>query len=269
MTTYLQKELSQRLARTCGDGYELYSHESGTWTKAAPIARSEILHGGDWTAITEEEAFTLIADVASGAFYVNSPGGSPPTVDGGWRDPPVAVPMTGSERFVGVDGTVADFWRFAMSDFRTNNLRGYLAEYLVARAVGATQNRVEWDSYDVETPDGITIEVKSSAYLQAWAQRKPSAISFSSLRSKTWTPQTGYAKEATYNADVYVFCLQTATGHATYNPIDVNQWEFYVISNSVLADTGQSSLTLSRARSLSGGVVAYSALEAAIRAAVG
>jgi len=175
--------------------------------------------------------------------------------------------MTGSEPFVGIDGTVTDFWRFAMSDFRTNNLRGYLAEYLVARAVESKQSRVEWHSHDVITPDGITIEVKSSAYLQAWAQRGVSTITFSGLRGKKWTPEANYAAEQTYNAEVYVFCVNTATDHATYNPIDVSQWDFYVISKLILSALGQKTLSLSRVRSLSGGVVAFSDLGAAVRSA--
>ena len=68
---------------------------------------------------------------------------------------PSPVELDGSERFVGVDASVLDFWRFAMNDLRMNNVRGYLAEFLVARAVGASGHRIEWDAYDVLTPDGV------------------------------------------------------------------------------------------------------------------
>jgi hypothetical protein len=60
-------------------------------------------------------------------------------------DPPAADVLEGGQSFTGLDATALDFWRFAMSDLRTNNVRGYLAEFLVARAVGATGARVEWD----------------------------------------------------------------------------------------------------------------------------
>ena len=69
-----------------------------------------------------------------------------------------------------------------------NNTRGYLAEFLVANAVGAFGPRIEWDAYDIITPEGIRIEVKSSAYLQAWKQAGPSKIVFSGLSGKTWDP---------------------------------------------------------------------------------
>ncbi|GAA2086027.1 hypothetical protein GCM10009821_29580 [Aeromicrobium halocynthiae] len=38
--------------------------------------------------------------------------------------------MDGSERFDGVDATVADFWRFAMSDLRMNNVAAIWLSFL-------------------------------------------------------------------------------------------------------------------------------------------
>jgi hypothetical protein len=146
-----------------------------------------------------------------------------------WVPAPDVPALTGAERLGGLDATIRDFWAFAMSDLRVNNVRGYFAEFLVREAVGATHPRVEWDAADVLTPDGTRIEVKSSAYLQVWAQAGPSKISFKGLKSKLWTPQTGYAAEATYNADVYVFAVQTAYTHEQYDPLDVSQWSFWPI----------------------------------------
>ncbi len=85
---------------------------------------------------------------------------------------PKPTPLSGKEAVAGTDATVVDFWRFALSNLRMNNARGYLAEFLVAKAVGSTGLRIEWDPYDVLAPDGTTIEVKTSAYLQAWDQYK-------------------------------------------------------------------------------------------------
>ena len=64
-----------------------------------------------------------------------------------WIQPPERPGFTGVERFAGIDASVTDFWRFAMSDLRMNNARGYLAEFLVARALGlADVRRIEWDA---------------------------------------------------------------------------------------------------------------------------
>lgn len=82
-----------------------------------------------------------------------------------WIVPPKVPEVDGTDRFIGADATVADFWKFALSDLRMNNARGYLAEFLVAKALGLQSvRRVEWDAYDLLL-DGIRVEVKSSAYL--------------------------------------------------------------------------------------------------------
>ena len=77
-----------------------------------------------------------------------------------------------------------------MSDLRTNNVRGYLAEFLVARAVGAPGPRVEWDAWDVTAPDGTRIEVKSSGFLQVWAQEKLSTPTFQVKAAYGWDTAT-------------------------------------------------------------------------------
>ena len=74
--------------------------------------------------------------------------------------------LDGSERFAGVDATVADFWRWACSDLRDNTTRGMFAEFLVAKAVGDQRPlRIGWDNFDVVAPDRTTIEVKCSGVL--------------------------------------------------------------------------------------------------------
>lgn len=167
---------------------------------------------------------------------------------------------------MGLDATVQDFWRFAMSDLRMNNLRGYLAEFLVARAVGAVAQRKEWEPYDVLAPDNTRIEVKSSAYLQVWDQRRPSRISFSGLTGRTWTPQDGEAPAPTFNADVYVFAVQTALTHDEYDPLDIGQWSFYVVGRTVLEELGYRSIGLASLERLTG-ALSYEDLSDAIGSA--
>lgn len=47
-----------------------------------------------------------------------------PVTESEWMSAPPAAALTGAEAFSGVDATVQDFWRFALSDLRMNNVRG-------------------------------------------------------------------------------------------------------------------------------------------------
>lgn len=162
-----------------------------------------------------------------------------------WIVPPPALPINGNDAIVGTDARVSDFWQFAMSDLRMNNTRGYFAEFLVARALGLNNvTRVEWDAYDLLLGD-VRIEVKSSAYLQAWEQRQLSRISFSGLRGTRYHPRYGYDPSGKgLNAHVYVFCVQTATSHRELDPLDVGQWAFYVVKRSALEKVAGASIGL-------------------------
>lgn len=182
-------------------------------------------------------------------------------------EPPPLSPLTGEERLLGVDATISDFWRFALPDVTTNNVRGWLAEYLVWRAIGAERPvRVEWDAFDVLWGD-IRIEVKSSALVQRWAQSRDSKLAFTGLRGRVLDPSTNdYTSVATYNADVYVFAVNLA-GREQFDQLDISQWQFAVLSRAVLEATGQSSMNWVRAQQLATAVVGFDELAAAIRAA--
>lgn len=129
-----------------------------------------------------------------------------------------------------------DFWQWAFSDFLSNSLRGVLAEYLVAQALGGTHKpRVEWDAYDLQTAEGIKLEVKSSAYLQAWEQKRPSTIAFGIGAKRGYDAQaSAYATEASRAADLYVFCIFTEQDRAKADPLDTEQWFFLVCPTPLL-----------------------------------
>jgi hypothetical protein len=183
--------------------------------------------------------------------------------------PPPAKGLTGGEAIEGTAASVLDFWKFAMSDLRTNNVRGYFAEFLVAQAVGAEQARVEWDPWDVTAPDGTRIEVKSSGYLQAWTQTRLSVPSFRVAPAHGWDEATSARTPQAFNADVYVFCLHTAKSHDEYNPLATAQWDFYVASRSTMESRPGHQMGLSTLVNLVGEPVQYPMLGSRISAAVG
>ncbi|MEV0553851.1 hypothetical protein AB0I27_10375 [Streptomyces sp. NPDC050597] len=131
---------------------------------------------------------------------------------------------------------LGEFWSWACSDLANNTMRGVLAEYLVATALDATDGtRTEWDTVDIRTPEKWRVEVKSSAYLQSWAQSQPSEISFSIAPASGWDAQTGTtAADVLRRSDVYVFCLLHHQDKQTLDPLDLDQWTFYVLPTRLL-----------------------------------
>lgn len=86
------------------------------------------------------------------------------------------MPFRDRDRLLDFD--VYGFWRWRCSDLVSNATRGVLAEYIVAKALGVAEGvREEWASYDLTTPGGTRIEVKSAAYIQSWHQETFSDIS--------------------------------------------------------------------------------------------
>ena len=180
---------------------------------------------------------------------------------------------TGDERFTDAGNklpfTIHDFWCWSTSDLLSNTTRGVLAEFLVATALGISSSGVRepWAAYDLDA-DGLKIEVKSSAYLQAWFQERPSSVVFEIPLTRAWSPDTNaVAVEPARQADVYVFAVLKHTQKSTVNPLDVSQWEFHVIATTELNAriAGRRSVTLKALRAISSGPVSFHALNDRIR----
>lgn len=144
--------------------------------------------------------------------------------------------MTGQEPIGTTGRRLLEFWQWAFSDLMDNTNRGLLAEYLVATACGCdTGVKDTWASYDLQTPEGVRVEVKSSGCIQAWAQQRLSSPSFGIGKARSWDADKGsYAKTKLRHADVYVFCIHAHEDQATVDPLDTAQWEFYVVPTRVL-----------------------------------
>ena len=169
--------------------------------------------------------------------------------------------------------TLLEYWRWSGSDLLGNTERGVVAEFLVAKVLGVVDKvRREWTECDVVFDD-IKIEVKSAAYRQSWAQDKNKVpkIQFSIAKTKeSWKPETG---EITKHdppkriAALYVFCvLGTKQGFKDGkipDPLNTDEWEFYVLDTVSLPN--QKTISLSRLRQMVG-AVKYADLREAIRA---
>lgn len=166
---------------------------------------------------------------------------------------------SGSEPFV-IDGQPLDFnlknfWEWAASDLVDNTWRGVLAEYLVARALGINCDVIRngWGPVDLISPAGVTIQVKSAAFLQAWYQKQPSRISFSIKAHRAFDAETNSLSEKPQRVgQVWVFALLAHEDKSTLNPMDLAQWQFYVVPKDVLDgyQRSQHSITLQSLRRL-------------------
>ena len=86
---------------------------------------------------------------------------------------------------------ILDYWSWAYSDIVGNTNRGAVAEFIVARTIGSEAAvRNDWAAYDLKTPSGVKVEVKSSAYLQSWHQATVSTPTFSIRKAREWFPET-------------------------------------------------------------------------------
>lgn len=163
------------------------------------------------------------------------------------------APKTGGEDILHGEGKIAsvqDYWRWAHSDLNSNAERGKFAEYLVSLALDCAQGTSDqWGAYDILwEAEGVKVEVKASAYLQIWGQKALTSPTFGTRPSHKWNPEdNSYEEEVRRQADVYVFALEnwTAQDVAAPNPLDLSQWEFYVLPTSKLNGRGmQASVSL-------------------------
>lgn len=135
-----------------------------------------------------------------------------------------------------IEFRLLNFWQWLASDLVDNALRGALAEYIVACDLGiADSTRPGWNAYDLITVEGIKVEVKSASYLQSWKQAAPSKICFDIRPTYGWDAATNTSgTERKRQAEVYVFCLLAHADKSTLDPLNLAQWEFYVLPSSVL-----------------------------------
>lgn len=142
---------------------------------------------------------------------------------------------TGDEHFH-IDGMPAgyllnDFWRWQSSDLLNNTLRGVLAEFIVAKALGidTERPREEWGAYDLLFNDQLSIEVKSSSYVQSWEQSTESTPRFTIRPTCGWDSENGYVNKSSRQSDMYIFCVFAEKNRAAADPLILDQWDFYPV----------------------------------------
>ena len=164
--------------------------------------------------------------------------------------------LTGQESFV-LNGekmgfNVLDFWRFQYSNL--SDLEGRVGEFLVAMVLGkeSGDNNNGWTLWDINYGDK-RVEVKTTSYYKTW--RKEGTYS----EVRTFGIQQTYPNEDgnpnTYsenkekvkvrNNDIYVFVINIGKTKEEADPLNLNNWRFYVVTTKRINDECGSNKTIS------------------------
>nr|DAO80773.1 MAG TPA: hypothetical protein [Caudoviricetes sp.] len=155
----------------------------------------------------------------------------------------------GNEQFIIenklINITMNDYWKWAYSDLINNINHSVLAEFIVASSIGSTQldtesSRIIWRDYNLLSPEGYKIEVKSASYIQTLDIKYPDHISFNITPKRISNKIENYK---IHNSDIYVFCIYKALTKEE-SPINLDLWSFLVLSTSILNEKKSTQRTI-------------------------
>jgi len=131
-----------------------------------------------------------------------------------------------------------EFLKWGFGDRLDNTVRAILAEFIVAKSLGLENlnetTRHEWGEVDIRFED-IKIEVKSSGYLQSWSEEASPIISFDIYEKLTFDEKINSWREPKKrHADVYVFCVFEEKDPQKAEPLELDQWSFYVVHTETI-----------------------------------
>lgn len=141
-----------------------------------------------------------------------------------------------SDREAGFDK--GEFLEWAHGELLDNRNRGIVAEFIIAKELGlADTRRVEWDDVDL-VYQGRSIEIKSAANLQSWEQTAPVKCGFNIPKKVAyWDEALGRRlplDPPRRMADLYVLCHFKETDRSKANPLQPDQWDFYVLATTTI-----------------------------------
>ena len=144
--------------------------------------------------------------------------------------------LWGHENIKGLkDITIKDYWQWTYSDLIISENRSSFGLFLIAQALELTKiPRINWGEVDLRYKRK-KVSVKINSRIQGWKQSKSKRIVFEIPKKKGW-----HAKKPdsltfrNREADLFIFGLHTEKQVKKANLLDLSQWEFYVVSTTVL-----------------------------------
>jgi len=158
--------------------------------------------------------------------------------------------MYSNEKFIfnknELDFGILDFWKSKYSNIY--NMQEVIAEFLIEKALGIdkAQNTDYWTLYDILYRK-YRIEVKQTSYYHPWNENsKISNIRrFKITKANSKYDSKDFENKFERQNDIYVFCLNTGETKETSNPMNLDNWEFYVVATKIINEECKNNKTIS------------------------
>lgn len=128
-----------------------------------------------------------------------------------------------------------DFWESKFSNIY--NMQDVIAEFIVEKALGIdkAQNIDYWTLYDILYKN-FRIEIKETSYYHSWNEngKISKQIMFGITKANSNYETVEMENKFERQNDIYVFCLNIGDTKESSNPMNLNNWEFYIIPTSVI-----------------------------------
>lgn len=122
--------------------------------------------------------------------------------------------------------TLKDFWSFQYSNLISSKIRDDISKFIVAKALNITDRKFEYfDGHDLTSKEGIPIDVRSASYITSLGEKAPKEIEFKIYKNGDIKKLQGF---------IYIFCLLSHESKEDLDPLNINQWEFYITTRSNL-----------------------------------
>ena len=165
----------------------------------------------------------------------------------------IKVKLSGKEKFTQhgneTNLSILDFWQFKFSNIY--NMQEIMAEYLVAKALGKDEadNDAYWRLFDIAYR-GKRIEVKQSSYYHPWNENGKISDQRIFSIAKANSSYEDNTKENRYERqnDIYVFCLNVGKTKEEANPLNLDNWQFYIVPTSFINENCGDNKTISLGR---------------------
>ena len=149
--------------------------------------------------------------------------------------------MLGNEKFIynnkELEFGILDFWKYKYSNVW--NMQEYIAEFLIEKALGLEKS-IQGQKKILDELAYLTqvkrIEIKETSYYHPWnengkiSNQRVFGITMANSSYENSVEENKFERQN----DLYVFCLNTGQNKKESNPMDIKNWEFYIVSTNII-----------------------------------